>query len=87
MCYNDSPVVHLLEVDLDCLYKLHDQHNYHPLAGEKIKVTEDILPEYHLLIIEHNDFSLYKSKEIKRLPPDSDSLMSKIQNTTIMQIP
>ena len=40
-----------LEVDLDYLDELHDLHNGYPLAGEKIKVTEEIMFQYQWKII------------------------------------
>ena len=41
---------------------MHDLHNDSPLAGEKMKATEEMLSEYQFQIIEDNNFSLGKSK-------------------------
>ena len=43
---NDCPICYFLEFYLDFPDELHDSHNDYTLAGEKIKVTEEILPEY-----------------------------------------
>ena len=34
----------------------------HPLAGEKIKVTEETMFKYHLKIMQNNNFSLVKNE-------------------------
>ena len=47
----DSSIGCFLEADLDYPDELHDLHNDYPLEGEKIKVTEEMLPEYQLQII------------------------------------
>ena len=41
-----SPVGYLLEVDLEYSDKLHDLHNDHPLAPEKLALSSDILSKY-----------------------------------------
>ena len=38
--------------------------NDYPLAGEKIKVTEEMFSKYQLQIIEDNNFSLGKNKKL-----------------------
>ena len=50
--FNDSPIGGFLEVDRDYSDQLHDLQNGYPLAGKKIKITEEILPEYQLQITE-----------------------------------
>ena len=40
---NNSPIGSFLEFDCDYTDELHDFHNDYPLAGEKIKVTEEML--------------------------------------------
>lgn len=37
----------ILEVDLEYPTELHDLHNDHPVAAEKIKVTKDTLSPYY----------------------------------------
>ena len=53
-----------LEVDLDCLNGLHNLHNDYPLAGKKIKVTEEMLSEQQSKITEDNNFSLGTNKKL-----------------------
>ena len=38
--------------------------NDYPLAGKKVKVTEEMLSEYQLQIIEDNNFSLRRTKKL-----------------------
>ena len=45
------------------LDELHNLYNDYPLAGKKIKVTEEMLSEYQLQIIE-DKFSLCKNKNL-----------------------
>ena len=52
-----------LEVDLDYPDELHDLHNDYPLAGEKIKVTEEMMSQYQLQIIKYNS-SLRRNKKL-----------------------
>ena len=44
--------------------ELYDLHNDYPLAGEKIKVTEEMLTKYELQIIEGINFPLGKTKTL-----------------------
>ena len=53
----------LLEVDLDYPDELHDFYNDYSLAGEKIEVTQEILSEYQLQIMEYN-FFLARNKKL-----------------------
>ena len=53
----------ILEIDLDYSDELHDLHNNYPLAGYKIKVTEEMLSKCQLQIIVDNNFSLGKNKK------------------------
>ena len=53
----DSPVGHLLEVDLDYPDELHDLHNGYPLADRKPKVKKEMLSNNQLQIIKDNHFS------------------------------
>ena len=46
---------------------MHDLHHDYPLAGEKIKVTQDILSKYQLQIIKDNNFSISKNNLIPNL--------------------
>ena len=39
-----------MEIDLECPEELHDKHNDLPMAPEKIKVTEEMLPPRQLEI-------------------------------------
>ena len=52
----------VLEADCDYLDELHGSHNDYPLAGEKIKLTEEMLFKHQLKIIEDSNFSLGKNK-------------------------
>ena len=40
----------ILEVDLEYPSSLHKLHNDHPLAAEKLKVTEEMLSRYWVTI-------------------------------------
>ena len=60
----DSPVGCFLEVDLDYLNDLHNLHNDYPLAGEKIKLTEEMLSKFQLQIIGDNNLSLCENKKL-----------------------
>ena len=51
---NDNPIDCFLEIDLDYPDELHDLRNDYPLVGEKIKLTNEMLSEYQLQIIEDN---------------------------------
>ena len=51
----------------DCPVETHDLHNDYPLAGEKIKVTWDMLSKYQLQIIENNNFSISINNLISNL--------------------
>ena len=42
---------------------MHDLHNNYPLAGEKIRVTKEMLSEYQLQVIEDNHFALGRNKK------------------------
>ena len=59
---NEIPIDSFLDVDLDYPDELNYLHNDYPLAGEKIKVKKEILSDYQLQIIEHNNFFLVKTK-------------------------
>ena len=59
---DNSTIGCFLEVDLDYPDDLHDLHNDYPSAGKKIKLTEEMLSEYQLQIIEDNNFYLGKNK-------------------------
>ena len=52
------------EFDLRYPEKLHDLLNDYALAGGKVKVIEEILSEHQLQIIEDNNFSLSKNKNL-----------------------
>ena len=54
---------YLLEVGPDYPNKLHDLHNDHTLVSKKVKVTKEMLHEYQLQIIEHNEFSHGKNEK------------------------
>ena len=41
-----SPIGYLLEVDLEYSDKLHELHNDHPPAPEKLALSSDILSKY-----------------------------------------
>ena len=43
---------------------MHNLHNDYPLAGEKIKVTKEMLSEYQLQIIEDNNSSHGENKTL-----------------------
>ena len=43
---------------------MHNLHNDYPLAGEKIKVTKEMLSEYQLQIIEDNNSSHGENKAL-----------------------
>ena len=62
-CSNDSSIVYFLEVDPGYPIELYGLHNDYPLLGEKIKVTEEMLSEYQLQIIEDSNFSIGKNKK------------------------
>ena len=57
---NTSAIGCSLEVDLDYRDELHDINNDYTLAGEKVEVKEEVLSNYQLQIIEHNNFPLLK---------------------------
>ena len=61
---NDNQIGYFLEVNLDYYEELHDLHNDYPLAGEKVKVAEEILSDYQLKIIEDNNLSFGKNKKL-----------------------
>ena len=63
---SDSPISCYLEVDLDYPDRLHDLHNDHPLAGEKIEIKKEIMSNYQLQIIEH--INVYFGKNKKLIP-------------------
>ena len=42
----NSQVGYILEVDLECCWKLHDLHNDYPLCPKKIEVGYDMLSNY-----------------------------------------
>ena len=81
---NDSPIGCFLKVDLDYPDELHDLHNGYPLAGETLKVAEEILSKYQLQIIEYNIFSLGKNKKLIPNPGNKRKCNStiKFQNFT-----
>ena len=52
---NNSSTGYVLEVDLEYPQKLHDIHNYYPLAPEKINIPKEWLSDYCLKIAnDHN---------------------------------
>ena len=61
---DDSPIGYFLEINLDYPDELHNLHNDYPLAGEKIKVTKEMLSEYQLQIIEDNNSSHGENKTL-----------------------
>ena len=62
--YSDHiPIGYFLAVGLEYPDESPDLRNDYPLADEKIEVTKEILPDYQLQIIEHNNFSLGKNKK------------------------
>ena len=60
---NDSPKGCFLEVKFDYPLELPHLHNDHPLAGEKMKVVDEILSKYQLQIVEDNNFSPGKNQK------------------------
>ena len=42
----NSPIVYILEVDLEYCKELHDLHSDYPLCPEKIEVSSDMLSKY-----------------------------------------
>ena len=51
---NDSPKGFFLELKFGYLLELRHSYNDHPLAGDKIKVVDEILSKYKLQIVEDN---------------------------------
>ena len=62
--YNDSPIVCFLEFGPDYLDELHDLHNDYTLAGEQVKVTEEMMLEYQLQIKKDNSIFLGKNEKL-----------------------
>ena len=42
----NSSICYILEVDLECPSELHDLHNDHPLAPEKLEISQNMLSKY-----------------------------------------
>ena len=63
-CFSDSPIVYSVEIALDYPNERHDLHYDNLLAHAKVKVTEEILSEFQLQIIEDNSFSLSKNENL-----------------------
>ena len=61
--YQENVRVFLCIVQGKLFDELDDLHNNYPLAGEKIKVTEEMLSKYQLQIIEDYVFFLGKNKK------------------------
>ena len=62
-----SPIWHFLEVDPEYSDKLHEFHNDHPLAPEKIAVSSDMLSIYCKKI---DDKYEIKVGDVKKLIPN-----------------
>ena len=60
---NGSVIRCFIEANLNCPEEMHDLHNDYPLAGEKMKVREEMVSNYQLQIIEDNNFFLGKNKK------------------------
>ena len=56
---------------------MHELHNDYTLAGEKIKVTKQMLYKYQLEIIEDNNFSLGKKNLYSRQQKKIQTLLLK----------
>ena len=52
------------KVDLDYLDEFHYLHNDYLLAGEKVKAAEKMSSKYHMQIMEDNNFSIGKNKNV-----------------------
>ena len=81
---SNRQIVCQLEVDLDYPDKLHNFYDDYHLAGEKIKVTEEMFSKFQLQIIKGNyiSFFLVKTKNlflIQAIKEQTDSTI-KIQN-------
>jgi len=50
---DDSPVGYVLEADLEYPPELHSKHNAYPMLPEHLTVTESMLSETHLKMMEH----------------------------------
>ena len=61
---SEIPIDSFLDLDLDYPDELNDLHNDYPLVGKKIKVKKEMLSDYQLQIIEHNNFFLGKNKKL-----------------------
>ena len=77
---DDSPLSCFLEVDLDYPNKLHDLYNDYTLAGEKIKVTEEMLSKYQLKIIGNNNFHLGENQKLISKMDNKKKYKLKYQN-------
>ena len=42
----NSPIGHILEVDLECCKEIHDSHSDHPLAPGKLEISSNMLSKY-----------------------------------------
>ena len=54
----------ILEVDLEYPSSLHKLHNDHPLAAEKLKVTEEMLSRYWVTIRKKYKISIGHVKKL-----------------------
>ena len=62
-----SPIGYLLDVDLEYSDKLHELHNYYPLASEKLAVSNNILSKYCKEIADKYEI---KVGDLKKLIPN-----------------
>ena len=44
----------VLEVGLEYLKELHELHNYHPLASDKIEIKKEMLSNYQIKVADYN---------------------------------
>ena len=56
---------YILEVDLDYLAHLHNQHNCYPLAAEQLEITQDMLSDF-----QKSTYPEEKLRPTKKLTPN-----------------